>query len=218
MALGNKEIALTVLKGAFIDRDPGVVEKFFAPTYTQHNPAIPDGPAPIPGLIASLAKDFSYEPGMAVAEGDLVMVHGRYVGWGPKPMIASTSSAWRTERSPSTGTSCRRKCRLRRPRAAIRCSAPWRRNRVWAERFGLAVPRRLLAMGQLGIIGDTLIIGLSVTLYSIPNSNPASPIGRPWPSRWFSGRGSHGRWKIAAAIVGFRDSVKRHRNPVIRIP
>ena len=88
MALGNKEIALTVLRGAFIDRDPGVVEKFFAPTYTQHNPAIPDGPAPIPGLIASLAKDFSYEPGMAVAEGDLVMVHGRYVGWGPKPMIA----------------------------------------------------------------------------------------------------------------------------------
>jgi predicted SnoaL-like aldol condensation-catalyzing enzyme len=25
---------------------------------------------------------------MAVAEGDRVMVHGRYVGWGPKPMIA----------------------------------------------------------------------------------------------------------------------------------
>ena len=27
-------------------------------------------------------------PGMAVAEGDLVMVHGRYTGWGPKPMVA----------------------------------------------------------------------------------------------------------------------------------
>jgi predicted SnoaL-like aldol condensation-catalyzing enzyme len=25
---------------------------------------------------------------MAVAEGDLVMVHGRYIGFGPKPMIA----------------------------------------------------------------------------------------------------------------------------------
>ena len=25
---------------------------------------------------------------MAVAEGNLVMVHGRYVGFGPKPMIA----------------------------------------------------------------------------------------------------------------------------------
>jgi predicted SnoaL-like aldol condensation-catalyzing enzyme len=88
MALSNKEIVLRVLKGAFIERDPDVVAKFFASTYTQHNPSIPDGPVPIAGLIASLAKDFSYEPGMAVAEGDLVMVHGRYVGWGPKPMIA----------------------------------------------------------------------------------------------------------------------------------
>jgi len=25
---------------------------------------------------------------MPVAEGGLVMVHGRYVGWAPKPMIA----------------------------------------------------------------------------------------------------------------------------------
>jgi predicted SnoaL-like aldol condensation-catalyzing enzyme len=30
----------------------------------------------------------TYEPGMAVADGDLVMVHGRYPGWGPKPMVA----------------------------------------------------------------------------------------------------------------------------------
>ena len=30
----------------------------------------------------------TYEPGMTVADGDLVMVHGRYTGWGPKPMVA----------------------------------------------------------------------------------------------------------------------------------
>ena len=30
----------------------------------------------------------TYEPGMAVADGDLVMFHGRYTGWGPKPMVA----------------------------------------------------------------------------------------------------------------------------------
>ena len=30
----------------------------------------------------------TYEPGMVVSEGNLVMVHGRYTGWGPKPMIA----------------------------------------------------------------------------------------------------------------------------------
>ncbi len=25
---------------------------------------------------------------MIVAQGDLVMAHGRYTGWGPKPMVA----------------------------------------------------------------------------------------------------------------------------------
>jgi len=39
-----------------------VVERYFAPDYIQHNPAIPNGPAAIPGLIASLSKDFSYSP------------------------------------------------------------------------------------------------------------------------------------------------------------
>jgi predicted SnoaL-like aldol condensation-catalyzing enzyme len=86
--MDNKQIALQVLTGAFIDRDPGVVARYFAPDYVQHNPAISDGSAPIPGLIAGLGKEFSYEPGMAVADGDLVMVHGRYVGWGEKPMVA----------------------------------------------------------------------------------------------------------------------------------
>jgi predicted SnoaL-like aldol condensation-catalyzing enzyme len=83
-----KEIALRALTGAFIDRDPAVVERYFAPDYIQHNPAIQNGREAIPALIAGLSKDFSYEPGMVVAEGDLVMVHGRYAGWGPKPMVA----------------------------------------------------------------------------------------------------------------------------------
>ena len=84
----NKQIALNVLKGAFIDRDPSVVGRYFAPGYTQHNPSLPDGPGPIPAMIAGFSDTFQYEPGMAVAEGDLVMVHGRYTGWGPKPMVA----------------------------------------------------------------------------------------------------------------------------------
>jgi len=35
-----------------------------------------------------VARPPAYVPGMVAADGDLVMVHGRYVGWGPKPMIA----------------------------------------------------------------------------------------------------------------------------------
>lgn len=57
-------------------------------TYAQHNPAIPNGPKAIANLIPTLKKDLSYEMGMVVAEDDLVMVHGRYVGWGPKPLVA----------------------------------------------------------------------------------------------------------------------------------
>jgi hypothetical protein len=37
----NKQIALNALTGVFIDRDPGVVARYFAPDYIQHNPAIP---------------------------------------------------------------------------------------------------------------------------------------------------------------------------------
>ena len=87
MTKSNKEIVLEVLKRAFIDRDPAVVEQYFGANYKQHNPVIPDGPSAIAEMIPTLTA-LTYEPGMAVAEGDLVMVHGRYTGWGPKPMVA----------------------------------------------------------------------------------------------------------------------------------
>jgi len=87
MTKSNKEIVLEVLKRAFIDRDPTVVEQYFGANYKQHNPVIPDGPSAIAEMIPTLTA-LTYEPGMAVAEGDLVMVHGRYTGWGPKPMVA----------------------------------------------------------------------------------------------------------------------------------
>ena len=83
----NKEVVLKVLKGAFIERDATVVDRYFSHDYVQHNPVIPNGPSAIANLIPTL-KDLSYEIGMVVAEGDLVMVHGRYVGWGPKPLVA----------------------------------------------------------------------------------------------------------------------------------
>jgi predicted SnoaL-like aldol condensation-catalyzing enzyme len=84
----NRELALQVLTGAFIDKDPSVVERLFSPAYKQHNPEIPDGPEVIRSLIEGLPAEFRYEPGMIVADEDLVMVHGRYVGWAPDPMIA----------------------------------------------------------------------------------------------------------------------------------
>jgi predicted SnoaL-like aldol condensation-catalyzing enzyme len=84
----NKQVVLKVLNGAFVERDTTVVDRYFSADYVQHNPAIPNGPRAIASLIPTLKEGFSYQVGMVVAEGDLVMVHGRYVGWGPKPLVA----------------------------------------------------------------------------------------------------------------------------------
>ena len=53
MSKSNKEIAMEVLKRAFIDRDPTVVEQYFGANYKQHNPVIPDGPSAIAEMVLS---------------------------------------------------------------------------------------------------------------------------------------------------------------------
>jgi len=84
----NRALVLAGIKGVFIDRDPTVLDRLFSADYRQHNPQIPNGPAAIKGLLGQLPPDFTYEPGLVVADGDHVAIHGRYVGWGPKPMVA----------------------------------------------------------------------------------------------------------------------------------
>src|SRR4029077_20589030 len=84
----NKALVLAGIKGVFIDRDPSAVDRLFSAAYRQHNPQIPYGPAAIKALLGNLSRDFKYEPGLVMADGDYVSIHGRYTGWGPKPMIA----------------------------------------------------------------------------------------------------------------------------------
>jgi len=84
----NKELVFAGIKGVFIDRDPAVLDRLFSDDYQQHNPQIPNGTAAIKALLRNLPADFKYEPGLVVADGDYVTIHGRYIGWGPKPMVA----------------------------------------------------------------------------------------------------------------------------------
>lgn len=83
----NKDIVVAGMKGLFITRDASVIDKYWSPNYIQHNPAVPNGSAVLKGWIGSLAPDFKYEIGMVIAEGNLVMMHGRYTGMGPKAMV-----------------------------------------------------------------------------------------------------------------------------------
>src|ERR1700741_3257352 len=82
----NKALVLAGITGVFIDRDPTVLDRLFSADYQQHNPQIANGTAAIKALLANLPAGFKYEPGLIVAEGDYVAIHGRYFGWGPKPM------------------------------------------------------------------------------------------------------------------------------------
>ena len=84
----NKELVLAGIKGVFIDRDPAVLDRLFSDDYRQHNPQIPNGTAAVKALLKNLPADFKYEPGLVLADGDYVIIHGRYIGWGPKPMVA----------------------------------------------------------------------------------------------------------------------------------
>ena len=84
----NKALVLAGIKGVFIDRDPTVLDHLFSNDYRQHNPQIPNGTAAIRALLKNLSADFKYEPGLVVADGDYVIIHGRYIGWGSKPLVA----------------------------------------------------------------------------------------------------------------------------------
>lgn len=88
MSNSNKALVIEVLQAVFVKRDTSIVSTHFSSDYIQHNPLIPNGPESIPPMVAALPPEFQYEMGMVVAEGDLVMAHGRYTGWGSNPMIA----------------------------------------------------------------------------------------------------------------------------------
>jgi len=83
----NKAVIIEALTNAY-RRDFAALEQWFSPDYIQHNPYIPARRAGLRSFVESLPDGRSYEHGMIVAEGDLVMVHGRYSGGGRKTLIA----------------------------------------------------------------------------------------------------------------------------------
>ena len=84
----NKQLVSNAMRELFITRDAEkAVKLYFGSPYLQHNPMIPDGADDLPTIVKSLPANFKYEPGIIVADGDMVMIHGLYTGWGPKPLV-----------------------------------------------------------------------------------------------------------------------------------
>jgi predicted SnoaL-like aldol condensation-catalyzing enzyme len=66
----------------FNKRDYAAAEKYWSPHYIQHSAHIGPGREGLFDLIKSLPPSFKYEPGTIAAEGDLVIVHGRFSDFG----------------------------------------------------------------------------------------------------------------------------------------
>jgi predicted SnoaL-like aldol condensation-catalyzing enzyme len=78
----NKKLVLEAFDTLFNKRDYVAAEKYWSPRYIQHSAHIAAGREGLFDLIKSLPPTLKYEPGTIVAEGDFVIVHGRYSGHG----------------------------------------------------------------------------------------------------------------------------------------
>lgn len=83
----NKALVLEAMTSLFQRRDASAVERLYAPDYIQHNPNIPQGRDVLKALVARLSPAVYYEPGLMVAEGDRVAIHGRIRGWADAPQV-----------------------------------------------------------------------------------------------------------------------------------
>ena len=78
----NKALVLRAFDALFNKRDYSTAERFWSPQYIQHSAHIAPGREGLFDLIKSLPPTLKYEAGTIVAEGNLVMVHGRFSGFG----------------------------------------------------------------------------------------------------------------------------------------
>jgi predicted SnoaL-like aldol condensation-catalyzing enzyme len=78
----NKALVLEAFETLFNKRDYTAAERFWSPHYVQHSAHIEPGREGLFNLIKSIPPTLKYEPGVVVAEGDLVIVHGRFSGFG----------------------------------------------------------------------------------------------------------------------------------------
>src|SRR6266481_8297489 len=78
----NKALVLKAFDTLFNKRDYARAEEFWSPKYIQHSAHIEPGREGLFDLVKSAPATLKYEPGLIVAEGDFVILHGRFSGMG----------------------------------------------------------------------------------------------------------------------------------------
>ena len=86
----NKALVIEAFDALFNRRDYAAAERFWSPAYVQHSAHIAPGREGLFNLVRSLPPTLKYEAGVIVADGDFVIVHGRFSGFGaPANWIAA---------------------------------------------------------------------------------------------------------------------------------
>ena len=85
----NKALVLDAFDTLFNKRDYAAAKKYWSPHYIQHSAHIEPGREGLFNLVKRLPATLKYEPGTIVADGDFVIVHGRFSGFQPVNWIAA---------------------------------------------------------------------------------------------------------------------------------
>ena len=78
----NKALVLEAFDSLFNKRDYEAAERYWSPDYIQHSAHIEPGREGLFNLVKSLPPTLRYEPGTIVADGEFVIVHGRFSDFG----------------------------------------------------------------------------------------------------------------------------------------
>ena len=74
----NKALVLEAFDTLFNKRDYAAAQRFWSPDYIQHSAHIQPGREGLFGLVKAAPPDMNYENGLIVANGDYLMLHGRF--------------------------------------------------------------------------------------------------------------------------------------------
>ena len=86
----NKALVLKAFDALFNRRDYAEAERYWSPRYLQHSAHIEPGRDGLFNLVKSSPPTLKYEPGVIAADGDFVIIHGRFSGLGrPANSIAA---------------------------------------------------------------------------------------------------------------------------------
>jgi len=78
----NKTLVIEAFDLLFNKRDYQAAERYWSPNYIQHSAHIESGREGLFKLVKGIPATLKYEAGTIVAEGDFVIVHGRFSGFG----------------------------------------------------------------------------------------------------------------------------------------